>query len=334
MAQKTSFQTVLDALLETKKDFPRRYLQYFSDIDPASLKSLLETWPRVQPTRKLLLLNALLSLLDEDTIVSFDDIGRALLTDPDPEVRALAIRLLAACDDPKLVTAFINILKNDPDLAPRLEAATMLGEFILLGEMEEIPEEKHHAAENILLAIENSEEPPALRCRALEALGFSSRLELQTLIDSAFHREDPEWVASALFAMGRSSNEHWDDHIISMLLHVDERIRLAAVQATGELSLAEARPILLKLLDDEDDDGITEAAIWSLSQIGGEDVRVYLENLLDQLGDEDEDQIEFLQDALDNLTFTEDLEKFDLLALDADYDFLEDEDKEDEKDDA
>jgi HEAT repeat protein len=101
------------------------------------------------------------------------------------------------------------------------------------------------------------------------------------------------------------------------------------VQAAGELSIADARPILLNLLDDEDDDGITEAAIWSLSEIGGEDVRVYLENLLDQLGDEDEEQIEFLQDALDNLTFTEDLEKFDLLALDADYDFLEDEKKDD-----
>lgn len=324
MAQKISFQTVLDALLETKKDFPRRHLKYFSDMEPAALKSFLDAWPRVHPTRKLLLLNRLLSLLEQDTTVSFDDLGRALLTDANPEVRALAIRLLAECDDPKLIPAYINILKNDPDLAPRLEAATMLGEFVLLGELEKLPGDKMSAAENTLLAIENSEEPSALRRRALESLGYSSRLEVQTLINSAFQREDPEWVASALFAMGRSNYERWSDQVISMLIHVDERIRLAAVQAAGELSLAEARPILLKLLDDEEDDLITEAAIWSLSEIGGEDVREVLESLLDQVADEDEDQIEFLQDALDNLTFTEDMEKFDLLALDTDYDFLKD----------
>lgn len=324
MAQKISFQTVLDALLETKKDFPRRHLKYFSDMEPAALKSFLDAWPRVHPTRKLLLLNRLLSLLEEDTTVSFDDLGRALLTDANPEVRALAIRLLAECDDPKLIPAYINILKNDPDLAPRLEAATMLGEFVLLGELEKLPGDKMSAAENTLLAIENSEEPSALRRRALESLGYSSRLEVQTLINSAFQREDPEWVASALFAMGRSNYERWSDQVISMLIHVDERIRLAAVQAAGELSLAEARPILLKLLDNEEDDLITEAAIWSLSEIGGEDVREVLESLLDQVADEDEDQIEFLQDALDNLTFTEDMEKFDLLALDTDYDFLKD----------
>lgn len=47
MAPKTSFQTVLDSLVETKKDLPPSYLQYFSDIDPDSLKLFLETWPRV-----------------------------------------------------------------------------------------------------------------------------------------------------------------------------------------------------------------------------------------------------------------------------------------------
>jgi hypothetical protein len=60
---------------------------------------------------------------------------------------------------------------------------------------------------------------------------------------------------------------------------------------------------------------VFSAIIWSLSQIGGEDVRTYLENLLDQL-EEDEEQIAFLEEALDNLAFTEDLDRFDLLAFD------------------
>ena len=42
------------------------------------------------------------------------------------------------------------------------------------------------------------------------------------------------------------------------------------------------------MLDEEDDPAILSAVIWSLSQVGGEDVRTYLENLLDKTEDEDE----------------------------------------------
>lgn len=323
MEQKTSFQAVLDSLLDSEKDFPPRYLLYFSDIDPTSLREFLEIWPRVKPARKLLLLDGLLSLLDSDTLVSFDDIGRALLTDSDPSVRGRAIRLLAESDDPKLVPTYINILKNDSDLEPRNEAATSLGEFVRLGELEELPEDKHQAAEDALLAIANSDkERPSLRRRALEALGYSSRPEMGILIESSFKREDPEWQASALLAMGRSCDERWQDEVVSALLDEDPRVRFAAVEAAGELSLAEARPILLKLLEDEEDDDVSAAAIWSLSQIGGEDARVYLLNLLDQA--EDEELVEFLEDALENLEFTEGLDQFDLLALDTDDELDED----------
>ena len=90
----TSFQSVLDALLSERKEFPRRYLQEFSDIGTLELKNLLEVWPRVKPGRKLTLLEELDALAEVDTLVSFDDFALALLTDPEPEVRTRAIRLL------------------------------------------------------------------------------------------------------------------------------------------------------------------------------------------------------------------------------------------------
>jgi hypothetical protein len=51
-------------------------------------------------------------------------------------------------------------------------------------------------------------------------------------------------------------------------------------------------------------------------------VRLYLQNLLDNLEDDD-DQAAFLEEALDNLAFTEDLASFDLLAYDADPDEID-----------
>ena len=325
----TSFQTVLDALLAERKELPRRYLQEFSDIGTLELKTLLDVWPRVSSSRKLTLLEQLDALAETDTLVSFDDFACALLTDPEPDVRTRAIRLLDEYEDPKIVPSYLDMLKNDPDVNVRIEAANALNLFVDLGELEELSRDIYHQVENVLLASAASEDDVRVRRMALESLGYSSRLEVVTLIDSAFHREDPAWQASSLVAMGRSADERWSDAVTRSLIHVDDRIRKAAVQAAGELSLQAARPILLKLLGEEEDADILSAVIWSLSQIGGEDVRTYLENLLDQLELEDEEQIAFLEEALDNLAFTEDLDRFDLLAFDPDDELKEiDEDEE------
>ena len=312
-----SFQSVLDALLSDRSDFPRRYLQEFSDLGPMELKTLLDVWPRVKPSRKLTLLEELDALAETDTLVSFDDLALTLLADPEPDVQTRAIRLLDEYENPKVVPSFLDMLKNDPDVNVRVEAANALHLFVDLGELEEIPENIYHQVEDALLASAASEDESRVRRVALESLGYSSRPEVTTLIESAFHREDPAWQASALTAMGRSADERWDEEVTHSLVHVNDNIRKAAVQAAGELSLQLARPILLKMLGEEEDEGILNAAIWSLSQIGGEDVRTYLENLLDAIEDDDE-QIAFLEEALDNLAFTEDLERFDLLAFDPD----------------
>jgi len=323
----TSFQSVLDALLSDRKEFPRRYLQEFSDIGALELKTLLDVWPQVKTGRKLTLLEELDALAETDTLVSFDDFARALLTDPEPDVRTRAIRLLDEYEDPKVVPSYLDMLKNDPDVNVQVEAANALHLFVDLGELEEIPANIYHQVEDALLASAASEDNLRVRRTALESLGYSSRPEVVTLIESASHREDPAWQASALVAMGRSADERWTDAVTRSLVHVDDRIRKAAVQAAGELSLAAARPILLKMLGEEEDASILSAVIWSLSQIGGEDVRTYLENLMDQL--EDDEQIAFLEEALDNLAFTEDLDRFDLLAFDPDDELTEiDEDEE------
>lgn len=318
MAEQTSFQTVLDSLQDTKKDFPKRYLQLFSDIAPLELQTLLDIWPRINLSRKLILLNGLVQLLDTDMLVSFEEIGQALLNDPEGDVRACALRLLAESDDLDLAESLIEILKNDSDLDPRIEAAKLLGEFILLGELEQLDGELHREAEETLMAVVSAEEHASLRKLALESVGYSSRIEVETLIHTAFNRSDPTWVASALIAMGRSSDEQWSEDVVSMLINEDPRIRLAAVQASGDLRLENARPIILNMLleGEEDDDDVIAAGIWSLSQIGGDDVRVFLTDMLDKT--EDEDIVGFIEDALENLDLTDDLEKFDLLALDED----------------
>ena len=328
-SKSTSFQTILDSLLDERHEFPRRYLQQFSDISELELKSLLDVWPRVKPSRKLALLEEFEALAASDSLVSFEDLARALLNDSDSSVRGRAIRLLGECSDTRLVPTYLDILNNDPDPQTRAEAATILNIFVDLGELEEIPEEIHRQVEDALLAIANGNDSSNVRRRALESLGYSSRSEVAALIESAFHREDPAWKTSALLAMGCSADERWEDEILVSLVDEDQNIKEAAVKAAGQLGLKSAGPILLKMLAEEEDDEITTATIWSLSQIGGEDARTYIESLLDQ--SEDDDQIEFLEEALENLAFTEDLDRFHLMSVDPEAELTDlDEDDEDE----
>lgn len=317
MPETITFQSVLDHLLDSKKDIPHSHFQHYSDLDPKSLRLFLDVWPSVKPDRKLLLLEELLSHFDSDALASYEEIGRALLNDADGEVRARAIGLLAESNDPNLVDTLIDIFLNDTDLAPRMESASLLGEFILLGELEELDEELQRRVEDALMSVIRSEDNPSLRKRALESLGYSSRGEMVNIIESAFQRADPTWIASALRAMGRSHDNRWNDDVISKLLDEDPRIRFAAAEAAGELSIEEAAPIMLQMLEDEEeDDDVISAAIWSLSQIGGDDARIYILNMIEQT--EDEDLTAFLEDALENLDFNEELGKFNLLSLDED----------------
>ena len=322
-----SFQKVLDTLVGDNKEFPRRYLQEFSDLGAVELRSLLDVWPRVELNRKLTLLDELDILAENDTLVSFDDFASALLTDPEPQVRGRAIRLLDETEDVKLIPSFLDMLNNDPDIAVRAEAARALNLFVDLGELEEIPETIHRQVEDALLTSITGEDDARVRRAALESIGYSSREEVAALIQSSFQREDPHWQVSALTAMGRSADERWADEVTRSLVSENDNIRRAAVQAAGELSLKSTRPLLLRMLSEEEDASVLSAVIWSLSQIGGEDVRTYLENILDQT--EDEEQMSFLEEALDNLAFTEDLDRFDLFSYDPEDDLSEiDEDEE------
>ena len=313
--QTTTFQTVLDSLLASGREFPRRYLKYFSDIVPLELKTLLEVWPRVKLDRKLSLLEGLLILADKDTLVNFDDFARSILNDPEASVRVHAIRLLDECDDVKLVPAYIDLLKNDPDRNVRAEAANALNLFVDLGELEEIPEEVYGEIQAVLLETARGAEETRLRRRAMESLGWSSNPEVVGLIESALE-QDIDWKVSALIAMGRSADDRWEDRVLRSMLDDNVKIRKAAVQSAGMLAFKSARIPLLRMLESEESDEVMSAVIWSLSQIGGEDVQTYLETLLDQA--EDEELIDFLEQALDNLAFTEDLDRFELMTFDPD----------------
>jgi len=310
-----SIHEVSQALLDDTQTFPPRYLYRLSGLEGEEAEAIKATWPQISLQRRRALLEDVETLQETNYVVSFDKLCEIALQDEDPGVRTLAIQTLWESEDPALIPQFLDILENDTETETRAQAASALGRFVYLGELEELAEDKFHEVEEHLLRIMNSEAHPLIRRRALEAMGFSGRESVADHITEAYEYGDEDWLASALFAMGRSGASRWKPEVLDNLSHESNRVKLEAAKAAGELYIEEAVPELLGLLEDLDAE-VRVVVAWALSEIGGDDVREALEALQEETTDEAE--LEALENALDNLAFTEDMPTLDLFDFDQD----------------
>ena len=315
------FDEIKAALLNRKTPFPSGLLYFFSDITQKDLKKLEEVWPEVETERRRGLLEDMETLAEGDTLLFFDHVAVMCLEDEDPVARATAIRLLWQSQKEYLVPRLLKLLKEDPEEIVRAAAATGLGMFVYLGELDEIKQSTYDEVVESLIKVHLSSDEILVRRRALEALGYASHPEVQHFIERAYNTNDEEWLQSALFAMGRTYNKRWVGAVIRIFDHPDTMVRYEAVRAAGELEAEDAREPIFDLLEEGmEDDELYFAAIWSLTKIGGRGVRELIEIALDETDDPDE--ILFLEEAIQNLNFTEQINMFDMM-------YVEEEDPED-----
>ena len=324
------FTNLIEALLDESTPFSPRYLNRLSDLDPADVSLFAETWPNVSLRRRQALLEDLEELHLADDLLCFEEVGRVALKDNEPGVRRRAIQILREYELVDLLPTFMDISEHDPDADVRATSAAALATYIYMGEVEDISPKKLRQVEECLLRLTSNSDNTLVRRRALEALGFSSRKEVVGLIEQAYASPDIGWLATALFAMGRSANPRWNRLVLKMLTHKRPTVRAEAASAAGDLEIKAAVPILLELLEDVDPD-VRLASIWALSQVGGEGVRSVLENMLEETVDDDEaDQIE---KALENLDFTEEMRNLALLEIPEDGNEPDDSSEDDNDDD-
>ena len=310
------FQLILDALVAEETPFDPRYLHRLSDLEKAELEKLQAIWERIPASRRQAIMEDVEELSKKGSLLDFVALSRLALQDEDGKIRLSAVRTLGDYEENNLSQVFLHLLETDEDTDVRTAAAGALGRFVYAGELDEISATQLRTIEDALLGVINSDEAPRIRCAALEAMGYSSRDEVTALIKTAYDSSDPNWKASALLAMGHSANVDWQPQVMAMLMNKLPLLRTQAARAAGELEISEAVPYLIELLDDPDDD-TGKSSIWSLSQIGGGGVREYLESMQEET--EDDRDFDFLESALENLSFTEDLQLMPL------FDFPENE---------
>jgi len=306
------FKTLVATLLNDQEPFPPRYLHRFSDLLDEDSQSLTQACTKISTQRRVALLEDLDELNQADDLLSFEEVCKLAIKDTQAQVRLLGVKILKEYELPQYISAFIQMAKHDDDGAVRAAAAGALGAFTYLGEVDKLHPSTHQRIEDALLSILNSQDESIVRRQALEALGYSSREEVNPAIELAYASGDPEWLISALNAMGNSADSKWKPKVIAMFDHQHPLVRAEAASAAGEIEIKSAVPSLLRMLDDMDLD-VRMAVMWSLSQIGGKGVRKALETMLEAT--EDDDEADMLERALENLDFTEDLGAIALLNI-------------------
>lgn len=323
------FDEVLAALLNVDQVLDPLILYRLSDISPENLSQVQSIWSDVNLDRRRALIDDLEQLTDTNTLLSFEPIFRMALNDEDDQVRFFATRAIEIFDTDDLIPYFLSVLKEKVSVDLRAVTASVLGKYVYRGELDKISNKLKVQIEDQLLEVLDGDYPLEIQLRALEAISYSSRDEVREHILKAYQDQVEDWVASALFAMGRSYDHQYSDLVLDKLQDTSPKIRLEAVRACGELTLDDAVPIILDFLNDLPD--IRAAAIWTLSQIGGEEAGPAIHELLNDEVSSDEEEL--IQQALERLDFMEDgvnLSMFNMPYTDDeiihdDYDYQQDE---------
>jgi HEAT repeat protein len=272
-----------------------------SQLTPEDQVEFHPIWSSLPTPLRRGILHALAETAEADVTADFTAIFRIALDDPDEEARLVALDGLWEDENPLLVQVLIRLLNSDPSAPVRASAATSLGRFAMLAELEELDPAVGATVRETLLATFYSKDDIEVRRRALEAVSCMDGDDIIAAIKRAYRDRDERMTVSAMFAMGRNADDRWTPNITKELRNPRPEVRFEAANAAGELELEDSVPTLLDLTNDPDAE-VREAAVAALGNIGGERA---LQALFELSQSEDESIKSAAVDALGVVQFNE-----------------------------
>lgn len=243
-------------------------LTALSDLGSEDRAELREVWPRLTVEQRRRIVGSLVTLAEDNIELDFRHVFLMALEDSDAQVRLSAIEGLYEDESRVLLIRLLEMLKRDPDAEVREAVAKALIRFTYLAECAKLGSQAGALRESLLATASDKDEDSDVRRRAIEALGnYHDDHEVQGLISEAYSRGGKP-AESAVFAMGRSMDPYWQQVVMGELESEYPSMRYEAARAAGEMTLEDALPFLVRMVDDSDTE-VRLAAIWALGQIGG-----------------------------------------------------------------
>lgn len=233
---------------------------------------------QARPAERLAAIGHLVQLLrgeDRDRLVALAEV-QGLLEDalrharrPRPRQQIDALRLLGSIGGGQAVAALDNVLREDPRLETRLEAASLLARLDALPQPDELIHHlalrstritplhrtlfrliaSSHPAE--LFALARSEDlPPAVRALVIDALGWTEDFSALPLLAAAAKDPHPPVRLAALDSatkLGHPGSANW---IMPLLKDPVPPVRARAIRACQIMRLTDGLPAIAELRHD------------------------------------------------------------------------------------
>ena len=269
-------ERAISELADPGKPVEHSDLTPFSGLSRSAAAGFMSSWRRIPAERRRQALDRMAEMADDNIELDFTAALRACLRDTDAGVRERAARGLWDSDDRALVRPLIEMMLNDESGAAKAAAATALTKFAeMASEGKTSRRDGDRIRQALLSAIERDDEDVETRRRAIEAVACFNSARVKTIIADAYADAEPRLKRSAIYAMGKSSDEVWMPTVLREMRSADPSIRFEAATACGMLGDEDAVPYLANMLEDADRE-VQLAAARALGTIGGGAARTAL----------------------------------------------------------
>jgi HEAT repeat protein len=273
----SAFEDGLLQLEDERAAFSSALLYALSSPSLAEVQLFRQQWPMLSLERRRSIVALLVESAEANFELDFNALFRVTMQDEDHQIRTSSIEGLWEDEGVTLVAPLVAMLRRDTATSVRAAAATALGPFMLLAELEELDQRYGQLVRGALIeAVDNLDEDVEVRRRAVESIAYLGEDCVREIIAAAYEEPDQAMHVSAVFSMGRSADPFWAEIVQQELSNPDPAIRYEAARACGELEVKEAVPMLIHLISDPDRE-IQVAAIAALGQVGGKAARRTLE---------------------------------------------------------
>ena len=262
-------EEIITDLRDSSQPLRNSRLVELSNLHSEELELWERAWANIKPKWRRQIIYRLVELAEDNFELNFDSIFRNCLKDQDAEVRSKAIEGLWESEDASLISLFVNLLEQDGSENVQAAAATALGKFAMLAELNKLRSDHTSKVYQALLGvISDKNRTVEVGRQALEAVAPLNLPQVEKAIREAYQSHNRQLKISAIYAMGRNYNRAWLSILSRELSSADAEIRYEAVGACGELGEEAASPYLIELIGDPDVD-VQVAALQALSKIGG-----------------------------------------------------------------
>lgn len=278
--ERAAIDTIIDGLrARTPDNLHDDDFEDLSDLSRAAASRLAERWHEIEYTVRLALVREMVNRFETSVEHHFDRALTAALSDPESDVRLLALEGLSDTNDSVLLNYLLQSIPQEQDAAVRAAEAEILGQYVLEAEMQRLDTGDVARLRELVLSLARTDPDRTVRLRMVETAGyFAGDPDVIKAIEDAWSSGEHESQVSALRAMGRQGDSRWVSIVVAQFQHDEPEIRFEAARSAGTIGGQSVVPRLIDLTEDDDVE-VQMAAIASLGEIGGDLAVTALRNL-------------------------------------------------------